>query len=34
MDIVKRSVRQSLKGNLTLSNEGGAVTEIRFQREE
>jgi two-component sensor histidine kinase len=34
MDIVKRSVRTNLRGDLTLSNEEGAVTEIRFQREE
>jgi len=34
LDIVKRSVRKNLRGELTLRNEGGAVTEIRFKKEE
>jgi two-component sensor histidine kinase len=34
MDIITNFVRKNLRGDLTLSNEGGAVTEIRFQREE
>jgi two-component sensor histidine kinase len=31
LDIVKRTVRKNLRGELILRNEGGAVTEIRFQ---
>ena len=34
LDIVKRSVRKNLRGELTLRNEDGAVTEIRFKSEE
>jgi two-component sensor histidine kinase len=34
LDIIKRSVRKNLRGELTLRNEDGAVTEIRFKSEE
>jgi PAS domain S-box-containing protein len=34
LDIVKRSVRKNLRGELTLRNEDGAVTEIRFRAED
>jgi PAS domain S-box-containing protein len=33
LDIIKRSVRKNLRGDLALRNDGGAVTEIRFKRE-
>ncbi|MGC9357540.1 MAG: PAS domain S-box protein, partial [Anaerolineae bacterium] len=31
LDIVKRTVRKNLRGELILRNDGGAVTEIRFK---
>jgi PAS domain S-box-containing protein len=34
LDIVKRSVRKNLQGELALRNEDGAVTEIRFRAED
>jgi two-component sensor histidine kinase len=33
LDIVRRIVRNNLRGSLILRNDGGAVTEIRFEKE-